>query len=259
MKLSYVLKTLCDEVLQKIAAEMNLSETAFIRLLDQGDTFEKSATFGLRWFTPATEVKLCGHATLASAAILFNKLGNQSDKIVFKTLSGDLIVGRDGDWVVMDFPLGRTVSHSKDKYGALIKSLGDIPGVEDLVYCKSLRYLLIRLKDGWSRCQFEDWTPDINQMQPSTDDLFVLIVTTRALLVRVSRTIKGKSMTLFPGCLVHGQVFLKTPLRAQLKQFWLTTGLRSVAKPNFSLASVQDVLEKSVFASREIAWKSAVK
>ncbi|XP_041364222.1 phenazine biosynthesis-like domain-containing protein [Gigantopelta aegis] len=164
---------LCDDVLQKIAAEMNQSETAFIRLLGQGDTFEKSDTFGLRWFTPATEVKLCGHATLASAAILFNNLGMETG-------------------VVMDFPLGRTVSHSKDNYGALIKSLGDIPGVEDLVFCKSLRYLLIRLKDGWSRCQFEDWTPDINQMQPSTDDLFVLIVTTRGSAGQGFQDNKGK-------------------------------------------------------------------
>ncbi|XP_046567241.1 phenazine biosynthesis-like domain-containing protein [Haliotis rubra] len=64
-----------DDVLQKIAMEMNLSETAFIKLLDKSDSFKGSNTFGLRWFTTKEEFKLCGHAKLASAAVLFGKLG----------------------------------------------------------------------------------------------------------------------------------------------------------------------------------------
>jgi len=52
--------------------------------------------FGLRWFTPTVEVNLCGHATMATAAVLFHALGNPSDSITFETLSGELVVAREG-------------------------------------------------------------------------------------------------------------------------------------------------------------------
>ncbi|MHC1742644.1 MAG: PhzF family phenazine biosynthesis protein [Syntrophobacteraceae bacterium] len=86
-----------DRLLQDIAAENNLSETAFI--------VPKGRRFELRWFTPATEVALCGHATLASAFVVLNRL-NWSDEIVeFETRrSGVLSVRRDGDLLQMDFP-----------------------------------------------------------------------------------------------------------------------------------------------------------
>lgn len=58
-------------MMQKIAAEMNISETAYIQCVDHDSTFENSSRFGLRWFTPTNEVPLCGHATLASAAVIF--------------------------------------------------------------------------------------------------------------------------------------------------------------------------------------------
>ncbi|KAL1771172.1 phenazine biosynthesis-like domain-containing protein, partial [Sigmodon hispidus] len=66
--------TLDEESHQHIAREMNLSETAFIRKLQPTDNFTQSSHFGLRWFTPETEFPLCGHATLASAAVLFHKI-----------------------------------------------------------------------------------------------------------------------------------------------------------------------------------------
>src|SRR3954462_10115877 len=87
-----------DETLQAIAAENNLSETAFF-VGDEG-------RIHLRWFTPACEVDLCGHATLASAYVLFEELGTQSDAVVFSTKSGDLSVRRDGTRLVMDSPAG---------------------------------------------------------------------------------------------------------------------------------------------------------
>ncbi|MEO7424451.1 MAG: PhzF family phenazine biosynthesis protein [Fibrobacteria bacterium] len=85
-----------DDVLQKIAAENNLSETAFFVKMGQG--------FHLRWFTPVCEVRLCGHATLASAHVLFHHLGYPGKEITFETLSGSLNVSRDGEWISMDFP-----------------------------------------------------------------------------------------------------------------------------------------------------------
>ncbi|XP_048248434.1 phenazine biosynthesis-like domain-containing protein 1 [Haliotis rufescens] len=168
-----------DDILQKIAMEMNLSETALIKLIDKSDSFKESNTFGLRWFTTKEEVKLCGHATLASTAVLFGKLDNKHDRIVFKTLSGDLIVKREGLSIHMDFPVGTTVKEDQSQHEQIVASLGDVSGVSDIVYCDSLRYLLIRLHDGWSREEFESWTPDISAMKRSSGRVFLVIVTTR--------------------------------------------------------------------------------
>jgi PhzF family phenazine biosynthesis protein len=84
--------------MQAVAREMNLSETAF--LVSQADGF------GLRWFTPAAEVRLCGHATLASAHILWQtSILQPGEQARFHTLSGLLTAGQRGDWIEMDFPL----------------------------------------------------------------------------------------------------------------------------------------------------------
>jgi predicted PhzF superfamily epimerase YddE/YHI9 len=85
-----------DETMQAIGAENNLSETAF--LVPEGEGYR------LRWFTPKVEVDLCGHATLASASVVFTHLRSDWDRVVFHTLSGRLEVARDGDLLVLDFP-----------------------------------------------------------------------------------------------------------------------------------------------------------
>lgn len=85
-----------DALLQQIAAENNLSETAFF--LRDGDSFE------LRWFTPNLEMDLCGHATLAPAHVLFTELGHQEPLIRFRTRSGLLTATRKGELVELDFP-----------------------------------------------------------------------------------------------------------------------------------------------------------
>lgn len=88
-----------DETLQKIAAENNVAETAFIVAADDG-------VWDLRWFTPAVEVPLCGHATLAAGHYLYAERGYAGDKITFRTRqSGDLFVSRLEDGrLEMDFP-----------------------------------------------------------------------------------------------------------------------------------------------------------
>lgn len=85
-----------DSLLQAIAAENNLSETAFFVKTENG--------FHLRWFTPVTEVDLCGHATLATAHVIFEILGYPRQTIAFETRSGILTVEREGALLVMDFP-----------------------------------------------------------------------------------------------------------------------------------------------------------
>src|ERR1700722_12536359 len=81
-------KWLPDETLQSIASENNLAETAYF--VRTGDRFH------LRWFTPGCEVDLCGHATLASAFVLFEYLNQSGETIAFDTKSGELTVTREG-------------------------------------------------------------------------------------------------------------------------------------------------------------------
>ena len=85
-----------DKILQKIAQENNLSETAFF--VDRGDFYQ------IRWFTPQTEVDLCGHATLASAFVIMNYLNPSLNKIVFGSPGGELKVSKNEDYYSLDFP-----------------------------------------------------------------------------------------------------------------------------------------------------------
>lgn len=85
-----------EPTMQAIAMENQLSETAFF--VRDGDAYH------IRWFTPTAEVPLCGHATLASAWVLFHALGAPGDTVVFSSASGPLRVTRDGDRMFLDFP-----------------------------------------------------------------------------------------------------------------------------------------------------------
>ncbi len=85
-----------ERLLQSIATENNLSETAFF--------VRAGRKFDLRWFTPAAEVDFCGHATLASAHVLFDALGHSEAAVVFETRSGRLTVERSDDLYAMNFP-----------------------------------------------------------------------------------------------------------------------------------------------------------
>ena len=88
---------LADEVMLKIAAENNLSETAFF--VKEGDRYH------IRWFTPSVEVNLCGHATLATSHVIFNELGLETEEIKFHSdRSGELGVKKSGERLVLDFP-----------------------------------------------------------------------------------------------------------------------------------------------------------
>lgn len=101
--------------MQRVACEMNLSETAFLH--PQGEDFS------LRWFTPATEVDLCGHATLASAHVLWEEGHLTPDQPArFHTRSGLLTATRDGDWISMDFPA--TPAQATEPPAGLLDALG---------------------------------------------------------------------------------------------------------------------------------------
>lgn len=136
-----------DELLQGIAAENNLSETAFFRREDDA--------YALRWFTPASEVDLCGHATLASAYVIFNYLDKNAARVRFSTQSGVLEVERDGDLLRMDFPsrAGRPVKDSRSVASALGREPAELLLARD--------YLAIYA----SQADVVALTPDMRQLE----------------------------------------------------------------------------------------------
>lgn len=85
-----------DELMQKIAIENNLSETAFVK--------KEGQAYRLRWFTPGCEVSLCGHATLATSFVLANFYEKEADMFVYETLSGKITVKRNGELFQLDMP-----------------------------------------------------------------------------------------------------------------------------------------------------------
>ncbi|MGI9569838.1 MAG: PhzF family phenazine biosynthesis protein [Desulfobulbia bacterium] len=110
-------KWLSDETMQSIAEENGLPETAFYVPCTGG--------FHIRWFTPNKEVKLCGHATLASAFVLFNILGHESESIKFDSLSGPLFVTRENSFLTLDFPMQQP--QKCDLLEDIIKGVGKTP------------------------------------------------------------------------------------------------------------------------------------
>jgi len=110
-------KWLDDALMQKIAAENNLSETAFF--VPRGSDYE------LRWFTPTIEVDLCGHATLAAAFVVFSELNFRGDSVRFHSQSGPLAVSRSTDILTLDFPSRPASPCATPK--ALIDGLGAKP------------------------------------------------------------------------------------------------------------------------------------
>jgi PhzF family phenazine biosynthesis protein len=135
---------LADAVLQAIAAENNLAETAF--LVPEGGDYR------LRWFTPTIEVPLCGHATLASAAVVMERLEPGRNKVVFHSASGPLTVKRTAAGYVMDFPA--RPSQPVPTPPGLAEALGAVP-VEVLIDAFNYMALLANAQE------VRELTPDI--------------------------------------------------------------------------------------------------
>ena len=136
-----------DEVMQKIAAENNLSETAFF--VPQADGYE------LRWFTPTTEVDLCGHATLASAYVIAHILKSHTRRMVFLSKSGPLAVQVDGDLIRLDFPADPP--HPVTSPYGLEQALGLKPRE---VLAARIKYLLVLATED----QVRQVTPDMSAL-----------------------------------------------------------------------------------------------
>ncbi len=147
-----------ENTLQAIAAENNLAETAFFVRQEDG-------RFDLRWFTPVCEVDLCGHATLASAYVLFRELNEPGDVVRFQTKSGQLSVKREGDLLALDFPSRPPAA--TEVHPALLPALGGNP-VEVL----AARDYLVRYRSAEEVLSLQ---PDMEGLKKT--DKFAIIVT----------------------------------------------------------------------------------
>ncbi|GFV22695.1 phenazine biosynthesis-like domain-containing protein [Trichonephila clavipes] len=168
-----------SETKQKIASEMNLSETAFVKIIKENDTFQKGKQFALDWFTPLCQVPLCGHATLATAAVLFTECSSESEVLEFKTVSGILTAKKlQNNEIEIDLP-----AYQSDtvigKYKEVIKVLvKDLP-VENTVLSQSKK-LLIHLSDNVTRKDLEAIkTNDAELMRVESTDIKGVIVTVK--------------------------------------------------------------------------------
>jgi len=132
---------LSDETLLAIAGENNLSETAY--LVRDGSSYQ------IRWFTPKEEVPLCGHATLASAWVVFHRLEPTRARVVFRSQSGELPVDRRGDRLVLDFPVG-TLEPAPES-PALVAALGQAPR---------------ELHSGWQWLALYDSEDEVRALRP---------------------------------------------------------------------------------------------
>ncbi|MCK4973133.1 MAG: PhzF family phenazine biosynthesis protein, partial [Candidatus Heimdallarchaeota archaeon] len=130
-----------DKTLQKIAAEMNLSETAFLYVPNINE-IKKLNRFRLRWFTPQIEVKLCGHATLATSHLLFHILKIDSNSVTYETLSGELIASKTEDGVILDFPMNEP--EITESFPTLLDALG-VKTALVFAYSKGVTDVLIEL------------------------------------------------------------------------------------------------------------------
>jgi PhzF family phenazine biosynthesis protein len=143
-----LIEWLPDETLLKMAQQHKQSETAFFVSTDEG--------FELRWFTTMGEINLCGHATLATAHVLFEHLDCPDDAIRFSTrFVGPLTVTRDGDWLTLDFPAWKT--EPSTPLPLLLKALG-------IDACKEVRVARDYMVVLESQRQVEDVRPDMHAM-----------------------------------------------------------------------------------------------
>ena len=154
-------KWLDDALMQQLAIENNLSETVF---------FVPSATaaadYDIRWFTPGLEINLCGHATLASAYILFNKLGFDKPVLKFNSKSGVLSVSKNEDGLItMDFP-----SWKPERLNDYHPSLSEILGGVEIIGVYKYRDFLVELQDeaAVKNCQ-----PDFTLMKKHFDKIII--------------------------------------------------------------------------------------
>ena len=147
-------------LMQQIALENNLSETVFFVSAGNG-----IADFEIRWFTPEVEINLCGHATLASAYVLYNILGYEKPGIRFSSMSGILQVSREEDLICLDFP-----SWKPERLDIYPSELSAIIGHAEIVGVYKYRDMLVELvnEEAVKNCD-----PDFSLMKKHVDKMII--------------------------------------------------------------------------------------
>ena len=147
-------------LMQQIALENNLSETVFFVSAGNG-----IADFEIRWFTPEVEINLCGHATLASAYVLYNILGYEKPGIRFSSMSGILQVSREENLICLDFP-----SWKPERLDIYPSELSAIIGHAEIVGVYKYRDMLVELvnEEAVKNCD-----PDFSLMKKHVDKMII--------------------------------------------------------------------------------------
>lgn len=147
-------------LMQQIALENNLSETVFF-----GPTKKKNADFEIRWFTPEVEINLCGHATLASAFVLFNMLHFDRQTIHFSSMSGILKVTKEDDLICLDFP-----SWKPERLDIYPDELSAILNYEEFVGVYKYRDILVEMMNEEA---VKNCNPDFSLMKKHIDKMII--------------------------------------------------------------------------------------
>ena len=149
-----------DALMQNLAMENNLAETVFFVPASASPVAAKTgADYHIRWFTPAAEINLCGHATLASAWVLFNILGYKKKAITFHCQSGLLVVTQENNIISMDFP-----SWKPERFSEYPENLQQILDVKEIVGVYKSRDLIVELN---SEEDVKKAQPDFTLMKKS--------------------------------------------------------------------------------------------
>lgn len=160
-------QAISDPLMQSIAQELGLSETAFIKPLQRNDTFS------IRFFSPKMEIPLCGHATLAASKVVLEQFACQS--IHFLNIQGlDLFIITEGNEIIMEFPVYQTTSMEAPE--ALLQALG-IAEINNSVYNAETNILLLEIE---SAKQLRELSPDFSALYESIDTINGVLLTAPA-------------------------------------------------------------------------------
>lgn len=143
-----------EKYMKLIAAEMNLSETAFVLPIDK-----ETNLYSLRWFTPEVEVSLCGHGTIGTSKVLFDVVGIDAKEIIFQTKSGKLTAKKYCNGIGIDLPLDKPEDFEMPL--GLLEALG-IKDYEDVKIGKNTRKIIIKIKEEHDILQLN---PNFEQMK----------------------------------------------------------------------------------------------
>jgi PhzF family phenazine biosynthesis protein len=157
-----------DSSLQAMAKEFGFSETVYVKRLGFGK-------YAIRWFTPETEVDLCGHATLAASKALFHDIITHEKLILFTSRSGDLLARKSGDDIQLDFPADMPALIEPDN--RIVQALSKA-NAEEVLYAPLTRNLIVVYRDADTVLSLK---PDFSQLSKlQTGDVFGIIVTASA-------------------------------------------------------------------------------